>query len=206
MRYAILATIEKDYTNIGIVKALGFTPFMVQISITGHYALLALLSGGVSLIAGVFLTPFIGKLLLASSGLLFESRLSFLQGLVTLFALVFVISMFSFITARHSKKISPIRAITNGIAPVYFSSKINIGLDRMKWLSFNSSMALKQVLSKSRRYILLIVISAILTYVLGFSFGLVDTFNSEAALGMMGAEFPDIELGTDTREDGLSKI
>lgn len=201
MRYAIMATIEKDYTNIGIVKALGFTPFMVQISITGHYALLAFLSGMVSLIAGMFVTPLIGQIILGSSGLFLEGRLSLGQGFLTLFSLVFVISMFSFITARHSKKISPIRAITNGIAPVYFSSRINLGLEKMKWLSFNNSMVLKQVLTKSKRYILLIAISGILAYVLSFSFGLVDTFKGEEALGMMGAEFSDVELDTDTKAE-----
>lgn len=201
MRYAILATIEKDCNNIGIVKALGFTPFMVQISISGQYAILALLSGGVSLIAGMFVTPFLGQIILKSSGLFFEGRVSIGQGFLTLFVLVFVISMFSFITARRSKKISPIRAITNGITPVYFSSRINVGLDKMKWLSFNISMVLKQVLTKSKRYILLIAISAILSYVLSFSFGLVDTFKGEAILGTMGVEFSDIKLNTDTKAE-----
>ena len=206
MRYAILASIEKDYTNIGIVKALGFTPFMVQISITGHYALLALIASGISLIVGIVATPFIGQIILKSSGLIYKGGLSFGQAIFTTVVLVFIISIFSFITARHTKKISPIRAITNGIAPIYFSSRINIKLEKMKLLSLNNCLALKQILTKSKRYILLIMISSILAFSLCFSFGLVDTFQSESALEMMGTEFADLEVDTVTKAEAEKLI
>lgn len=201
MRYAILATIEKDFTDIGIIKALGFTPVMVQVSITVQYALLALLSGTASVIAGIFATPFMGQFVLKTSGLLYEGSLTFAQGFLILIALVAMISLFSFLTARHSKKISPVRAIANGAAPVYFTSRLNVRLTQLKWLPLNFAMTLKQVLTKSKRYLLLIGISAILAYALAFSFSLVDTFQSEKALGMMGAEFSDIEVITDTRAE-----
>lgn len=209
MRYAIFATIEADYTNIGILKAIGFTPFMVQISITGHYVLLTLISGSLSLLAGIFVTPILGQIILKSSGLFFDGFLSFKEGILTLMSLILIIGLFSFRTARLTKKISPIRAITNGLAPVHFSSRINLPLDRMKLLPFNCCMTLKQLLTKTKRYISFIFITAILAYALNFSFGLVDTFRSEKALGILGADFSDIELDTSTKKEAeilISKI
>lgn len=206
MRYAILATIEADYTNIGIVKALGFTPFMVQISITGLYAFLALLAGGASLFGGLLVTPFLGQIILNSSGIFFEDGRSLGQGIVTILGLIFIISLFSLITARHTKKISPICAITNGFAPVYFSARINARLETLRFLPFDSCMAVKQVLTKSKRYILLMAISAILAYALKFSFELVDVFGSEKALGMLGADFADIEIDTHTKEEATKLV
>ena len=206
MRYSILTTIEADYINIGIIKALGFTPLMVQLSITGQYILLALISGSISLLAGVFVTPIIGRIILESSGLFFDSHLSFLEGMLTLLILVVVISIFSFLTARQTKRISPIRAITNGLSPVYFSSRLNVPLERMKLLSFNSGLALKQILTKSKRYLLLIFISAILAYTLNFLLGLMETFQSEEAVGILGADFSDIEIDTATKADAEALI
>ncbi len=206
LRYAILATIEADYLNIGIVKALGFTPLMVLISITGQYALLAFISGVLSLIAGIIITPVVGQIMLNSSGLYFSGMLDFVVGLLILLVLVLIISLFSYITASRTKKITPVRAITNGIAPVYFSSRLNVRLENLRFLPFDIRMALKQVLSKSKRYILLIFISALFSYALVFSFGLLQLFNSEKALNMLGAEFSDIELDTGTKAEVIKII
>lgn len=194
MRYAILATIEADYLNIGIVKALGFTPAMVQVAITGQYTVLALLSGLLSLIAGVFITPIIGCIILESSGLYFSGNLSLALGILILLTLVFVITLFSYITATRTRKISPLRAITKGIAPIYFSSRLNVGLDKMGFLPLDLGMALKQVITKSRRYIVLIGISALLTYSLVFSFEFNQFLNSDKALNTLGMEFSDIKI------------
>ncbi|MBC8059237.1 MAG: FtsX-like permease family protein [Clostridiaceae bacterium] len=201
MRYAILATIEADYLNIGIIKALGFTPIMVQIAITGQYTLLAVLSGFLSLIAGVFITPIIGHIILESSGLYFTGNLYLISGILILFTLVFVITLFSYLTARLTKKISPLRAITKGIAPVYFSSRLNVAFDKIGFLPLDLSMAIKQVLSKARRYIILISISALLTYSLVFTFGFNQFFNSDKALNTLGMEFSDIKLITKSQID-----
>lgn len=201
MRYAILATIEADFVNIGIVKALGFTPMMVQAAITGQYVLLALVSGILSLIAGIFITPVLGSVILDSTGLYYNGRMSVIIGLMTLSGLVLVISLFSYLTARRTKKISPVRAISQGIAPVYFSSRLNLRLQKIGFLPFNLRMALKQVLTKSKRYILLLFISALLTYTLVFLLGLVQIFNSEKSLNMLGGELSDIRVSSATKAE-----
>lgn len=206
LRYAILATIEADYLNIGILKALGFTPMMVQISITGQYAFLAFISGILSLISCVIITPVVGQMLLKSSGLYFNGNLYFVRGVLILIALVLVISIVSYITSRRTKKLTPIRAITNGIAPVYFSSRLNVKLETIRFLPFNIRMSLKQVLSKSKRYILLISISVLLSFSLVFSFGLMKFFNSDKALNILGIEFPDIEINTSTKAAAVTLL
>ncbi len=201
LRYSILATIEADYLNIGIIKALGFTPVMVQLSITGQYGLLALVMGVLSLIAGVFITPFAGNLVLKSSGLYFNGHMSLIAGMLTLAGLVSIISLFSYITARRTKKISPVRAIANGIAPVYFASRFSVRLEKLRILPFDMRMAIKQFMTKSKRYILLITISALLAYAMAFFLGLFHTFNNEKAISLVGGEISDIEIDCKTKAE-----
>lgn len=206
LRYAILATIEVEYLNIGIVKALGFTPIMVRISMTGQYALLAFVSSILSLIAGAVITPVIGRIMLQSSGLYFSGSLSITVGLLILLALVIIISLVSYVTSWRTKKLTPIRAIANGLSPIYFSSRLNVKLERIRFLPFNIRMSLKQVVSKSKRYILLITISAMLSFSLIFSLGLMNLFNSEKAINMLGMETPDIEIDTSTKSEVATLI
>ncbi|MDP4094817.1 MAG: ABC transporter permease [Bacillota bacterium] len=201
LRYAILATIEADYLNIGILKALGFTPGMVQAAIIGQYVVLTLSSGILGVIAGIFITPVIGKLILNSSGLYFSGSLSIIIGLLAISVLLLVIILFSYMTTRRIKKISPVRAIANGTAPVYFSSRLNIKLENISFLPFNIRMALKQMVTKSKRYILLMIIAALLSYALVFMLGLVNTFHSEKAVFMVGGQIRDVEIDTDRMAD-----
>lgn len=194
LRYAILATIEADFTDIGILKALGFTPGMVQSAIIGQYALLALFSGSLSLLAAYFVTPAAGNVVLGSSGLYHTAQLPAPIGAATLAALLIVISVFSAITARKANRISPVQAISRGVAPAYFSSRFNVKLEKLGAVPFNLRMALKQILTKSRRYILLLVVSALLSYTLVFLLGLVQLFNSEKSLNMLGGALSDIRV------------
>jgi ABC-type antimicrobial peptide transport system permease subunit len=209
LRYAILATIEADFTDIGILKALGFTPHMVQSAIIGQYASLALFSGLLSLLAAFFVTPFAGHVVLDSSGLYYTVRLSAPIGAATIAVLICVIAVFSALTARSVKRISPVQAISQGLAPVYFSSRVNINMEKISIIPFNLRMALKQILTKSRRYILLFVVSAMLSYTLVFLLGLVQLFNSEKSLNMLGGAISDIRVITADRQttaDVVSQI
>lgn len=206
MRYAILATIEADFLNIGIIKALGFTPFMVQLAITIQYGLIALFSGIISFVISIFVTPVVGQMMLRSSGLFFSGSLSIPIGMLIIFMLVLTISFFSYITARRTKRISPVRAISSGIAPNYYSSRINVKLENIGFLPFNLRMALKQVMTKSRKYILLITISALLAYSLAFSYSLVDFFNKDKSASLLGITVPDIELDAKTKEGAARLI
>ncbi len=201
MRYAILAMIEADYVNIGIIKALGFTPMAVQTATAGQYAVLALVSLTASFIAGILATPLLGQMILESSGLYFRIKTYFIKEILLLLVLALLISFFSYIIARHTRNVSPVRAIAKGMAPVYFSSRINVKLDRIGFLPFDIQMALKQVLTKSKRYLLLLCISIMLAYTLNLSFNIVDLFNSEKSLGMLGIELSDIELDTGTKAE-----
>ena len=200
LRYAILASIEADFTDIGILKALGFTPGMVQSVFIGQYTLLALFSGSLSLLAAYLITPSAGNAVLGSSGLYHTAQLSAPIGAAALAALLIAISAFSAVTARKANRISPVQAISQGIAPAYYSSRFNVKLEKLGAVPFNLRMALKQVLTKSKRYILLLVVSALLSYTLVFLLGLVHLFNSEKSLNMLGGALSDIRITADNRQ------
>ena len=70
-------------------------------------------------------------------------------------------------------------------------------------------MALKQILTKSKRYILLLAVSALLVYTLVFLLGLVQLFNSEKSLNMLGGALSDIRVTAADRQmtaDVVSQI
>lgn len=206
MRYAILSTIEADFVNIGILKALGFTPGMVQLAIVGQYAVLALLSGILSIVGGIFAAPLIGRLLLKSSGLYYTGGLSISFSILILLSLIAVIALLAYQTSVKTNSISPIRAISRGMAPNHFSSMVNIPLQRLFFIPFNMRMALKQIVTKTQRYFLLIIIAGLLAYALVFLFGVSSYFNGEKAINILGAQIADIQLNTKSNEMGEQLI
>ena len=206
IRYTILATIEADFLNIGIVKALGFTPLMVRISVTGQYALLASLSGIFSLVAAVYVAPVLERIVLNSSGLSFSGQLSLGASIIILAALILIISVFSLIIAGRTKKISPVGAIASGLAPIHFSPIMNIRLEKIGFVPFNLRMAFKQILTRTKRYVSLLIISIFFIFTLVLLFRFVEVFNSEKALSILGSEFPDIKLTAGARPDAYRLV
>jgi hypothetical protein len=203
LRYAILATTEADYVNIGVLKALGFTPAMIRFAITVQYTVIALAAGLFGIVAAIFASRYTWSVVFGSTGLYNQGDLSVTAALISILFLTAVISIFSCINAGKAGRISPMRAISQGRAPAYFSSVLNFRLERMTFIPFDLRMALKQFTSKVRRYSFLIIISALLMYLVMFLFGITSFLKTEDAYNSLGSELADIKIDTRTKADAV---
>lgn len=201
IRYAIVSTIAADFVNIGILKALGFTPRMIQITITLQYVLLGFISILASIVTYRFAMQPIGKLLLKSSGLYYKDYFSLKTSIFVFVGLIASITCIAYLTARKTNTISPVRAIAKGVAPNHFSSAFDVPLEKLSFLPFDIMMAIKQIVTKFRQYFLLIVISGLLAYALVLLFSTTSFLNSEKAINMLGVQIGDIELDVNKKVD-----
>lgn len=203
LRYSILATTEADYVNLGVLKALGFTPGMIRFAITAQYTVVALIGGLFGIVAASFASRYTWSIVFGSTGLYNKGDLSPVSALISILLLTAVISIFSCINADKAGRISPMRAISQGRAPAYFSSRFNLKLERITFIPFDLRMALKQFTSKVRRYSFLIIISALLVYLVMFLFGVTSFLKTENAYNSLGSELADIEIDTNTKADAV---
>lgn len=180
LRHAILSSIEADYVSLGVLKAFGFTRTNILASVLVQYLTVAAGGAAAGVVAAVFATPGISGVLMASTGILGNAGLTAPAALGTTAALLLLCGCIAGVTARRAAKVSPMRAIAFGKAPVQFSSRLNPSLARLHSLPLWLSLPIKQMTTRIRQYATLIVVAALFTFML-------------ATLEMMTANFSSVE-------------
>lgn len=197
IRHAILSSIEADYVSLGVLKAVGFTGKNIIASILLQYLMISGAGTAVGVIAGIFTTPFIGKILLNSTGIFWSGNVTVPIALLVILAILAVIVSISYFTARKAAKISPVRAISFGKAPVHFSSKLNVPLARLNFLPLSVKMAVKQMMTKLKQYSTLIGITAIFTFMIITITTLVGNFSTTGNVyKLFGLDNYDINISS----------
>jgi len=177
LRYAVLSSIEGSFVTLGVFKAVGFTGKQIRIAVMLQYVLVCLLGSVAGAFASIMLIPTIGELVMVMAGLIWNGRLSVYMGLMVVFAMTLLICTVSMLNTRKIKRISPIRAISFGRAPVYFARRLNIPLRRLAVLPLHFRMSLKQIMTRRKQYVLLVCITALLTFMAIFAGGMSRIFS-----------------------------
>lgn len=179
--YGISSSIEQDYVDMGILKALGFTKRDLQISQSIQY--LSVVLGGMLLGIPVSKSAvgLINKMTVTATGLMLPEELS-----VKLCAAVLgmVLLLFAgFICGQTAKigRITPIRAIRGGAGDVYFKSRFTAPVKK-GGLGF--WLALRQLVSGKKQYISACIVTALLVFFLSLT-GRIGAWMGEDGKGLM---------------------
>lgn len=160
LRFTIVFTLQEDYKEIGVMKAIGIR----EISIKGIYLLkyFAIALAG-SAIGSALSFPF-EKLLLSQtmmnlvvSDVQSRAWINFLCGV----AVVLIVLLFCYNTTGRVKKFTAIEAIRNGGNGERFAARNVLRLHNRKRMPPCVYMACNDVLSNMRRYLVLTVIFCI---------------------------------------------
>ncbi len=164
MSYSINSNIEMDYASFGILKAIGFTNLQIRIILLMQYLFATILGSIGGIILSIFLTKPIGNLTLSSTGLFFSSNINCLALIIIIISIFIIISLFTILFTRKITDITPIRAISLGYSPIYFSNKLDFALEKFKFIPLSIKMAWKQIITHAKQYISLIIVITILTF------------------------------------------
>lgn len=162
--YSINSNIEMDYVSLGILKSIGFNNRQIRLILLLQYILTSILGGGIGLLLSTFLVKPVGGLLLTSTGLFLSGNIQIIACLGILGALLLLLSLFIIVITRKITKVSPVRAITFGHAPVYFSSRINFSLDKASFIPLSIKISGKQIITHLKQYVMLFIVVGILTF------------------------------------------
>ena len=163
MGHSISTGIEMDYTNLGVLKALGFSKGKLRKVFVFEYILAELLGSALGIVLSIPAIYYLNIIFVRMAGLLSAVNPAFGICLAILTAILLLSALFIFMKTRSIIKVSPVRAISGGRDNIYFHSKCEIPIEG-KRLYFR--MALRQLTSNSKQYISSIIIVAILIYFL----------------------------------------
>lgn len=177
-KFRVQNTIDEEVTNMGVLKAIGYTGNMIISSQVQPYLLTGIIASvGGSLISYLVL-PAISGMLAVQSGFSFSPNFHLASMLITIIFINLVIFIFTLTASYKIKKIEPI----NAIRKIFASKKRDVNhipLDKTPG-NIKVNLILKQTASSTRQNILLFFVSFVIMILLTFAGGLFYNVNIES--------------------------
>lgn len=181
--HSITSSIEQDYVDMGILKALGYTGRDLRNVQLLQY-LMAVLGGMVPGIpVSMLVVKGIDRLTVPVVGLMVPADIPMGASLLSLGVIIAVIMGFVFAKTAKIGKITPIRAIRGGAEDIYFKSRITAPV-RKRGLSF--WLACRQLVSGKKQYLSASLVTALLVFFLSLT-GRLDTWLGPDGKGLMAS-------------------
>ncbi|MFS0820314.1 ABC transporter permease [Bacillus sp. 1P02SD] len=201
IRFRISNSIEDGMTNIGTLKAIGYTSGQILSSIILQFSLIALIASTVGVALSYGLMPFIGGILSSLSGLVWVQSFDVIMNLISIFLVILSIVIVTILSAFRVRKILPVAALRGGIQTHSFR-KNHFPLDKAKG-GLHFLLAIKSMLANAKQNMMILVIIIALTFASVFSMVLyyniasdktafVNLFGSEPANVLIAVK-PDID-------------
>lgn len=194
MSNSISTGIEMNYTDLGILKAQGYTNTRLKCVFLLQYMLAEVIGTAVGMLLSLPIIVFMPRVfepmisLKINGGIYFSLSAAILLGILLLSAGTILL------VSQKIGHVSPIRAISGGRSEVYFDSRINMPVSgRM----LAPSLAFRQFSSGKRRYAASIAIASLLMFFLLTTTGMTDAATSENAQAAMGATSENINVYPD---------
>lgn len=113
--FRIRSAIEGELAQMGVLKAIGYTSRMIIASTVIPYMLVGIAAAVIGIALSYALLPFVAGILAIQSGFSYTPDFDIMALLLVILVLTFVISFFSYISARKIHRLEPINAI-RGVA------------------------------------------------------------------------------------------
>ncbi|GGG59788.1 FtsX-like permease family protein [Paenibacillus radicis (ex Gao et al. 2016)] len=194
LRFTMLATIEEDYREIGVMKAIGIAQPDIKKIYLAKYFVLAILAaiGGylLSLIAMKWFTANISLYLGAAPN-------SVLQHAVPLLAvslIVGIVVLFCRLVLRRFNRITAVDALRTGASPAPPSSTSILSLSKRRLLPVNVFLGLKDVYGRFKMFgiLLFVILVGLLIIIVPVNF--MHTLQSPQFISYMGVGQSDIRI------------
>jgi len=204
IKYRVSNSIEDGMTNIGVLKAIGYTSRQILSSIILQFVLIAFSASVVGVALSYCLMPIIGSIISSLSGLIWYQGFNMIINLANIFIVTFCVVIVALISAFRVRKIQPIMALRGGIQTHSFR-KNYFPLENMGG-GLHFLLAIKSMLSNVKQNIMILLIIIALTFASVFSVVLYYNIASDktAFVNLFGIEPANVMIsvkpGADTTE------
>ncbi|OXS76342.1 ABC transporter permease [Lysinibacillus sp. KCTC 33748] len=204
IRFTLLAKIEDDYREIGVMKAIGLRLSDIKKIYLAKYAAIA----AVGSILGYVLSLMFKNMLLENIRLYMgeSENSSFATSLGIIGILLVYLAIIAFVSGvlRRFRKISAAEAIRFGISQEKSTGAKHVCLNKNKLLNTNLFFGIKDVLARKRLYATMLVVLVISAFISIVPQNLYNTISSTSFIKYMGIGNYDIRLDIQ-QTDQISK-
>ena len=194
IRFQILGHVEDNLTNIGVLKANGYTSRQIINALLLQFtsvSIIAAIPGGI--ISGLVM-PLVGNMISTSVGLLWPVSFEVVSAALSLVIVSGLVLLVTYLSSRRIRNITPIAALQSGILTHNFKRNF-VPLETTR-MNLQFSLSLKTLLRQTKQNLMIVLIVAGLTFssifcsILNFNF----SGDTSAVLELVGIERSDFLL------------
>lgn len=200
LRFTLTATIEEDYREIGVMKAIGISGKDIRKLYMLKYVVMAAFAS----LLGYVISSFVGDIFTANISLymgtapktMWNGILPALGSVLVFLAVV----MFCRVILRRFRKISAVEAMRDGAAGERRRGQRGFHLSRSRFGNVNIYLGVKAVFSRFRMYGVLCFIFIVCTFLMVVPQSFLNTLVSPDFVSYMGAGRSDIRIDIFTQQ------
>ncbi|WP_405174627.1 ABC transporter permease [Paenibacillus sp. FSL H8-0261] len=194
IRFQIFGNIEDNLTNIGVLKANGYTSRQIISSFLLQFVSVSIMASIPGSLISVLVMPLVGNMISSSVGLLWPTTFELLSALLSLLIVTVLILLVAYLSSRKIRRITPIAALQSGLLTHNFK-KNHFQLASTS-LNLQFALSLKSLFRQTKQNFMIVLIVAGLTFssifcsILNFNF----KGDTSAVLDLVGLERTNLQL------------
>lgn len=194
IRFTLLAKIEEDYREIGVLKAIGLRVWSIKKLYLAKYSVLA----GIGCILGFILSLFAKEPLMENIRLYMggerDSGIGIALGMAGAGIIFFIVILYVNATLRRFKKISAAQAIRFSAPQEQSKAVKGFLLSENRVLSPNVFLGIKDVLSRKKLYVTMLLVLVISTFLMIVPQNIHNTISKRNFMTYMGIGECDMRI------------
>lgn len=205
LHFTIVSTLQNDYKEIGVLKAIGFRDFAIKRLYLTKYLGLSIIGGVVGFIIGIQLSALMSHKL-SQYIIKPDSTMGILVSMISVMAMIVVTLLFCLLCMQKISKASAIDAIRQGHTGERFKASRKIHLHHSKYLSPALFLAFSDVINKLKSYSVLIVTFILSVAIIITPINLMNTIVTPKFINYLGVIEADFYTKSEVANKPVTEI
>ena len=201
LRFTLLATIEEDTREIGVMKAIGIARSDIKRIYLAKYVVMGAAAALLGYLTSLLLNQVLSANILLYIGSASKSVLQTALPLVAASSIFLIVTISCVVILRRFNRISAVEALRSGSVGESMRSIPMLNLKRGRVLNINAYLGVRDVLQRSRLYGLLAFVFFFCAVIIIIPIHFLTTIQSPTFISYMGIGQSDIRIDLRQSED-----
>jgi putative ABC transport system permease protein len=201
LRFTLLATIEEDTKEIGVMKAIGIARSDIKRIYLAKYVVIGAAAAVLGYLTSLLLNQVLSANVLLYIGSASKNVLQSALPLVAASSIFLIVTISCVVILRRFNHISAVEALRTGSVGESMSSLPMLNLKRGRALNINAYLGVRDVLQRSRLYGLLAFVFFFCAVIIIIPIHFLKTIQSPTFISYMGSGQSDIRIDLRHSED-----
>lgn len=201
IRFTILASIEEDYREIGVMRAIGLPqPYIKKIYLT-KYIVMAGLASVIGYIASLFLNELFASNIMLYMGSTPKSVLQHFIPLLAVAAIFAIVVVFCKWILRRFNKISAVEALRSGSIGEMRAGRGFLSVHKSRLLNLHMFLGFRDIFQRFKLFRLLLIVFIVASFLVIVPINFLHTIQSPGFITYMGIGRSDIRVDLRQSDD-----